>query len=1063
VLVSRARTRRRAVAALYACFFLSGTASLMLEVVWTRLLRLVFGSTTLAVSTILVAYMLGLGLGGLAGGRITARLRNGVRAYAWIEIAIGLYAVLVPSILDIFPILNRAVFSHLTLWAATAGRFTAVLVALLVPTLLMGATLPLLVATLVRRNHPAANRVGLLYGLNTLGAVAGVFLSTFLLFPAIGVWRTNLTAAGLDLAIGLGVLLALARRFETEEGTGAAPAATAGAARCPSRDAWNPAVLVYGLVGFTALVYEVCWTRALSMILGSSVYAFAAMLAAFLLGIAAGSVLGRRWAAQRRRPLLTYALGIATVGVLALATRALFGLLPDLFVRVVVSFGLSRAGVVATQVALSMLVMLGPTLVLGALFPLLTGALADRSSSPGATVGDVYFVNTLGSAAGAFCAGFIFIPAYGVPATLGLASAATCIAAGGLLWWQREWRGPARAAGAVTLLVAAAAILAIPPRWDREALTRGVYRDPEGEAGFGLDLLPLIGVPDNRMLYYRDGINSSVSVHRAHGDIALRVNGKADASALGDLPTQGLLAEVPMLFGPPGRVLVIGLGSGITVGSVALRREARVDVVELEPAVVEASHFFDHVNNRPLEQPHVRLIEEDARTYLAYTAERYDVVISEPSNPWMAGASNLFTREFFAAARQAMNPGGRFCQWLQLYEIDLPSLRAILAAFRSAFPYLYGFAHTVGGADLLLLGMDRPLRLEDLPVWETLGEPVRDDLRRMNTFSTADLWSLMQLVPADIDAIIRQADRANTDDNMFVELHLPWAVAHPSSADENWKLLDQFRHGALPIVATLDAERLGALAVSYVNPRNDLPGARAVLETLQRRSTPEPNVHALVAQALVMLRDGGSAPTQARALLDESVSRGSTFFMPRYYRGLLHERLNQPELALDDVQAALRIQPGDWRARSLRLRLLTALQRPAEAVADAEALLASPYVHADMALWVYAARPTAAVGDFNKAIVETMRYLEMNPSWSAGWLDLATFYQGAGQPEKASEARTNAERAKHNEVVGLHRAAVRAERLQTPAAAVSLLQSALQLDPHYEPARQELRRLGASQ
>jgi spermidine synthase len=1067
VLVSRARNRRRDVGALGACFFLSGTASLMLEVVWTRLLRLVFGSTTLAVSTILVAYMLGLALGGLAGGRITARLRNGVRGYAWIEIAIGLYAVLVPSILGVFPLLNRAVFSNLTIWAATAGRFTAVLVALIVPTVLMGATLPILVAALVRRRMPLASRVGLLYGLNTLGAVTGVFLSTFVLFPAIGVWRTNLTAAGLDLAIGLLALLALARRFETEESISAAPAAAASAEHGAVRTAptaWNPAGIVYGLVGFTALVYEVCWTRALSMILGSSVYAFAAMLGAFLMGIAVGSLLLRRWAGRLQRPLVTYAWGIAAVGLLALATRALFGMLPDLFVRAVVGLGLSRAGMVATHVVLSMLVMLGPTLVLGALFPLLTGALAAPSERTSATVGDVYFVNTLGSAAGAFCAGFVLIPAYGLPTTLGLASAANCIAASALLVWQREWTGRARVGGAIALLAAAVVILAIPPRWDRAALTRGVYRDPEGEIGFGLELLPLLGVPDSRILYYRDGINSSVSVHREHGDITLRVNGKADASALGDLPTQGLLAEVPMLFGPPpARVLVIGLGSGITVGSVALRRESRVDVVELEPAVVEASRFFEHVNNRPLEQPNVRLIEEDARTYLASTSERYDVMISEPSNPWMAGASNLFTREFFTAARQAMHPGGRFCQWLQLYEIDPPSLRAIVAAFRSAFPYLYGFAHTVGGPDLLLLGMDRPLGVQDLPVWETLSEPVRDDLRRMNSFSTADLWSLIQLTPADLEAIVRQADTANSDDNMFVELHLPWAVAHPSSADENWKLLDQFRHGALPIVESLDAERLGALAVSYVNPRNDVPSARAVLDTLHRQRAREPSVHALVAQALVMLREGAGAPDQARALLDEAVSTGAEFFAPWYYRGLLHERLNEPEWALADVQAALRVQPGDLRARSLRLRVLTTLQRPAEAVTDAAALLASPYVHADMALWVYAARPTAAAGERNKAIVETMRYLEMNPNWSAGWLDLAALYDGLGQPDQASEARTNAERAKHNEVVALHRAAVRAERLQTPTAAVRLLQSALQLDPHYEPARQELRRLGASQ
>src|SRR5262245_39792170 len=186
----------------------------MLEVVWTRLLRLTFGSTTLAVSTVLVAYMLGLGLGGLFGGRMAGRLRNGVQAYAWIEIVIGVYAALVPSILALFPILNRVVFSSLSLWAATFGRFAAVLLALILPTLLMGATLPILVAALVHRRPQVASRVGLLYGLNTLGAVAGVFAATFALFPTLGVWHTNLTAAALDVVVGLIALLTVSRHFE---------------------------------------------------------------------------------------------------------------------------------------------------------------------------------------------------------------------------------------------------------------------------------------------------------------------------------------------------------------------------------------------------------------------------------------------------------------------------------------------------------------------------------------------------------------------------------------------------------------------------------------------------------------------------------------------------------------------------------------------------------------------------------------------------------------------------------------------------------------------------------
>jgi len=1042
-----------------ACFFLSGTASLTLEVVWTRLLRLAFGSTTLAVSTVLVAYMLGLGVGGLVGGRLAASLRRGRRAYAWMEVAIGLYAVLVPSLLGLMPTLNRAVLSGMTVWSATLGRFAAALIVLIIPTLLMGATLPVLVTAVGRGRAALAGRVGLLYGVNTLGAVSGVFVSSFVLFPLSGVARTNLIAAGLDVAIGLLVLLTGGRRASGEPlATPVVPPTRSRAGR------WNPAVLSYGVVGFTALTYEVCWTRALSMILGSSIYAFATMLAAFLIGIAAGSLLVRRWADQVRRPLTTYAGGIAAVGLLGLGTQALLGVLPDLFVHVVVTLGVSRGAVLATNSALSTLAMLGPTLALGTLFPLLTRASALPSRPAAATVGDLYFVNTLGSAAGAFCAGFVLIPTYGLAATLAGATAANLLTACGLLLWQREWTDGGRVGVALGGIAVAALVLLFPPTWNQTGLTRGVYRNPEGAAGFGLELLPLIGLPHNDILYYRDGINSTVSIHRLENDTVLRVNGKADASAVGDLATQVLLGQIPQLFGPAAeRVLVIGLGSGVTVGSAALRATSRIDVVELEPNVVEASHFFDEVNNRPLDRPNVRVITDDARSYLGYTGERYDVIISEPSNPWMTGAASLFTREFFLAARQALKPGGRFCQWLQLYEIDPPSLRAILAAFHSVFPYLYGFSHVKGDTDLLLLGSDHPLGAEELPAWERLDEPIRNDLRRINNFSTADLWSLVQLAPDDVAALAGPAEPVNTDDNMLVELHLPWALSRPSSADETWALLDRVRHGVLPIIdtprAVLDPEWLGELALSYVYTRKDPESARALLDAAQRAGAGEPAVYALVAEAVLTVQQDPSATPAAFKVLDQAVARQVRAFAPWYHRALVHESANEPGWALDDVQAALRLQPDDLRARYLRLRALTAIMRPADGLPDAQALLASPYPQLDPTLWAYAARAAAATGDVDGAIARTWRYLAANPTFAPEWLVLAQLYDATNQPERAKDARTNAERAQRNQVVALHRAALRAERLNTPAEAVKLLRSALELDPLYQPAREELRRL----
>src|SRR5690606_35146179 len=260
--------------------------------------------------------------------------------------------------------------------------------------------------------------------------------------------------------------------------------------------------------------------------------------------------------------------------------------------------------------------------------------------------------------------------------------------------------------------------------------------------------------------------------------LALKVNGKTDASTSIDMSTQVLLGELPLLFGPPAKkVLVIGFASGVTVGSVAKHAEVeQIDAVEIEPGIVEASRFFDAVNGRPLEDQRVRVVLDDGRTYLSSTREKYDVVISEPSNPWMSGVSNLFTRDFFAAVRGALAPGGRLLQWIHLYAMEPQAFQSILAALRAEFAYVYAFAYARGHADLLLLASERPLTRDDLPRWDELAPALHDDLRRTGVYDTADLWSLLVLEPDEVDALAAAAQIVKSDDNLFIELGAPWML-----------------------------------------------------------------------------------------------------------------------------------------------------------------------------------------------------------------------------------------------------------------------------------------------
>ena len=1074
---------RRSVPLLALCFFLSGFGSLILEVVWTRQLRLIFGSTTLAASTILVAYMLGLGIGGLVGGRIAHRLRRGIAAYGVIEIVIGLIALAVPFLLGALPPLARTLTVDAGPWGLVLGRFFVALLVLLVPTILMGATLPIVVAAVTRDDPAIGARTGLLYGINTLGAVAGVFATAFVLFPRLGLWQSNVFGALLDVAVGVVALAAFGRANAdatrapaASAATGAADAThpvTTSAPALDPRDVPPVGVLLvaYALVGFTALVYEVSWTRALALVLGSSIYAFSSMLGAFLVGIALGSLAARRFVDRSREPIVLLIAGLIVLGVASLAVTLLLPLLPEAFLGLLRLTGPIGTKMVLLQVALCVVVQLPATLVLGALFPLLTRLVAAAGSRPGAAVGRVYFANTIGCAAGAFLAGFVLVPTLGLRDTLALAAAVNLLSAALVLIAQRTLGGAARAA-AVVPVVAAAALLVVPLPFDATALTRGSYRGPELVLDFGIRDVPLDGVPRGELLYYRDGMNSTVSVHQQDGVRELRVNGKADASTGGDMSTQILLGQLPLLFGPPPeRVAVIGYASGVTAGSVAQHPVERIDVIEIEPAILEAERYFRDANGRPLDDPRVHPIVDDGRAHLAASPGAYDVIISEPSNPWMSGVSNLFTREFFAIAREALRPGGRLLQWVQLYAMPPEDLYSILAALRSEFAYVYAFSYGEEEPDLLLLATDRPLARDDLPHWEKLPPAVRHDLRRIGNFSTSDLWSLLRLLPADVDALVAEAPLVNRDDNLHIELATPWLLGAMQGEDTlapNWQAFARFRLGVLPLLQQLgepmDADRVGALALSYLRTRHDANVAGALLEiAAQGGATP----HTL-ATALLLGRaydtDNQLTIENQLATIEQAVVAAPDALEPRLLRADLRIEAEEYAAALDDARRARALAPEDPRALEIEARALRALGRDAEALDAYVALLGTSHATYDRTLPQERARLLLATGRPADAIPVLEAYLhDVRPGWQDGWLLLARAREQTGDPDGAKRARANALTLEQNEIRRMHREARISHWRGWDDVAIDLLEQVTTFDPSQTEAQAELAALRRAQ
>jgi spermidine synthase len=772
---------RGSYAAIFVLFLLSGGTSLVYEVIWLRKLILIFGSTQFATSTILSTFMAGLALGAFVAGRWLGRAgTRPLRIYGLLEIGIGIYALAVPFLFNQLTPIYRAIWqagASESFLLLSLAKFAGIAAVLLPPTILMGASLPVLARQVADDPKRIGGKVGFLYAINTFGAVLGVFVSGFIAIPGIGVQMTILLTAIVNALLGLTAIV-LAGRFEPIDAR--TVEATAGAApKPPTPGKIRLALIVFGLSGFGALVLEVAWTRVLALIMGSSVYAFSLMLLAFLIGLALGSVYFSGYLRKRPEsdPALLLALLLAGAGVLAYATAHIFQWLPRLFAEIYFAFHPGPNGWFAVQLLFGLLVMFPATFALGGIFPAVVQIHARSLEKVASSVGTVYASNTVGTIIGAGVAGFILIPQLGVmPTVVAIAVLEIMLAVTVAL---AVVPGSPRRRAALALPMAAAALVAllIHPGWDVSTMNSGPYMnlhdisDEEGWEHFE----SLISEENNVVLYAEEGLTASVFVGEQpeYDNRYLAVNGKIEASTNADLETQLMCAHLPLLMHEqPKDVMVIGLASGISVGAVAAHAVDTIRVVEVEKAMEGAARLFADYNNNVLEDPRVELSFNDARNELEFSPRTYDVIISEPSNPWMTVASNLFTEDFFRMARTRVKPGGIFSQWVQNYYLPAEDLRSIIAAFQASFPEVLLF-EAFDGVDLLLMGSQEPIRLDLEKLDHRMSElRVRLDLGRAGISHPLDIVGLLRLGPAEVVRMVEGAIR-NTDDNAKVEFSAP--------------------------------------------------------------------------------------------------------------------------------------------------------------------------------------------------------------------------------------------------------------------------------------------------
>ncbi len=916
---------------IHGLFFASGATALVYQVAWVRSLSLILGASHQAVSIVLAAFMGGLALGAVVVARRAAGNPRPLRLYGWLELGIAACALALPLLLRAV----QAVYVALALGLedrAGGGAVAAVARALLsfgllvLPTFLMGGTLPVLVAAVVRRHQDLHARLASLYAINTAGAATGALAAGFVLLPALGLRHTELAAAACNALIGAAALWLGRVGAPADTATQAAPVEDAAARRALSApdtqveaNALRVVFACTAICGFGALALEVMWTRAISLAIGSSVYSFTLMLVAFLTGIELGSAL--HGALPRRLRDATHAsLLLAGIAASTLATSFAIPRLPQLvgWLKPVAS----GAGFDPwTTLALCLLVMLVPCVLHGMAFPLAGEVRARLEARTARSIGDLVGLNTLGSIAGSLAAGFILIPQVGMQRSLvGIsalyASAAIAVAAAALAGAKRRRLVAAGAVAAVALVWLGVFSLGA---WDTRML--GAFRNNEVADLRRVREEPGAVYAGTTVLYYREGRGSTVSVvEDAAGVRRFQIDGKVEASdASSDLRHELLLGHLPVLVHPaPKSALVVGLGAGITLGGVAAHPEIEsITIVEIEPAVVPISSYFAHVNGDALEDPRVRLVLQDGRNHLLTTSRRFDVITADPIHPWARGSAYLYTREYYETARARLEDGGVMCQWLPLYQLSPDDLRAVVGSFLDVFPDATLWSTP---ADGVLIGSTRPLRI-DLGAWQQrLSHPrVRDGLARVGLADPLSLLAEFTLSPEAMRGFAHGALR-NTDDNLFLEFDSPRHIGGGSA-------LLQSNARLLASLASPPAELVGEVGPLFASGEQ---AARAL----------DAIVAAKAALARVIAQD---VDAQARLAPLRAIAKGPPPYGPAQDELAWQLRLTgRAAMQQRDVAGAVaafeeatRLAPLDWRSR---VELAWALRRNGDLVAAEPAL-----------------------------------------------------------------------------------------------------------------------------
>ncbi len=908
---------------IYIIFFGSGICGLAYEVIWVRILGLTLGNSIYAVSLVVAAFMAGLGLGSFLAGRYIENKANPLRIYAFLEIGIGIFAVLSPFLLGLLSPIYVWIGRNLTSSPLFLNiyRFILAFIILMIPTILMGATLPVLSKYYIRKRNQVGTGIAWLYGVNTLGATAGCLATGFILIEKLGVNGTIFAISTINFAIAA-VILSLAANQKIDT----AVELTRDKVKSPAESEYSPALLLAVLVafaisGFASISYEVIWTRALSFFVGHTSYAFTSILAAFLFGIGAGSLLISRFSDRARNLLVTLGIVEIAIGITAVLGMPLLG---KLFYAMEASFGKRTwATPIGIKFIYSFLIMLLPTLLMGMTFPL-AGKIYISIRKLGQQLGNIYAINTLGGIVGSFAAAFLFIPLVGLQTSISVIAVTNFLIGAILIGFAPGSGGTRKSAviglGLVILLLA---IVVSPAKRAYSVLNRVKQAQYE-------------------TIYYHEGLNNTIEItKRTDSALDLFIDGELNATtSKSGMLVHRLLAQLPLLLHPdPKSIFLVGLGSGMTAGA-ALQFEnlSTIKCAEISNDIVRAANSFGEWNHNILASPRLKLQIEDGRIALLTDPRKYDVMVTGIIHPkYNPGNAGLYSKDYYELCKSRLNDDGIMCQWIPLNALRESEFKMIIATFQDVFPNTsLWFEELFGGNgnyNAVLVGSRLPLKIDYGRIQKRLEDPALvsdllevgidgiNDLLNRFIISGSDLMSYCGQQPLISDnrprlefgtVDIRDFTKILGTLNNLKKIPWPYLVDLPGSQDQQAAIrdsltrLDKMARACIQGDIYLWQNRPKDYLAQYqkaaeIAPEND--ALQAQLALINQRGSSAPADENPMQQASKLVSQGKLA--EAASIYEQQLATDPTRIDIRSSLGILYQKLGRTDQAIEQFRLVL--------------------------------------------------------------------------------------------------------------------------------------------------------------